>query len=508
MSQTELDNALYRSVKALPKFDKENIPAAFQIISLLLAAGARIPKFSNGFTWTGNIFSATLYHECCFYGNLPVLQQLQELVTNHEWNQALSVMYSILACTVRPYTPLCFAILNENIECAEFLFPFYFQMDNLKVIQRQIIDVIERKYGYANYNIVNMMLQQCGDKGMLDMYGNMLHAVFSNKLPMVAILIANHHTWSESEFAQLADTVFNRHSRHFVELLFNHYADITIPEIPVNNLFSQRRQEEGWAMLCHHAQKSPKHLLTEMLVKVVQQSYDSCMQYILQDEFRQYLDLNAQYEGETALTTTLKYWRFDVIEILLNYDIDTNQANEKGESPMYLLLCGLIRIGLSGGYGCFQSFIRYGCDVNIRFPEVQLQKPRWANALSAAVHEYQGRQLPGLLETIILAGGYASNIAPYTVDIKRTPAHDRCLCLINQALMEPRSLKHMTRLCIRFALSTNIPGKLTGLTGFLPTALKEYLLLPEINDIEIDDYLQKTTLAVGHDSMNEHANEV
>jgi hypothetical protein len=134
-------------------------------------------------------------------------------------------------------------------------------------------------------------------------------------------------------------------------------------------------------------------------------------------------------------------------------------------------------------YNVFKAYIRYGCDVNCGLALRGLTFPSLVSAVTK-IHRtviYKPDPYPGLLKILILAGADVSMIQPYK-HAELSSKETECQKIISDLQTRPQSLQHLSRISIRNILRTNIPGKLAGLPG-LPPLLKDYLLLPEIDDI-------------------------
>ena len=62
------------------------------------------------------------------------------------------------------------------------------------------------------------------------------------------------------------------------------------------------------------------------------------------------------------------------------------------------------------------------------------------------------------------------------------------------SVTEVKSLKHLSRLCVRATLTKNRFSKVSSLSGVLPSGLMHYLMLPEIDDIEEEFKMPKVKL--------------
>eukprot|EP00918_Siedleckia_nematoides_P069663 GHVU01151908.1.p1 GENE.GHVU01151908.1~~GHVU01151908.1.p1 ORF type:complete len:357 (-),score=18.76 GHVU01151908.1:304-1374(-) len=354
---------------------------------------------------------------------------------------------------------------------------------------------MSRNKQLLNYDMITIILMQhCGRYEDHRTYFELIFKIFSDnyydfKLQMFHVLHhLNHDIFDESEFSQLVHLIIRRHNIGFVGLLYRRATEIKIRE-PANT-------SEVWTRICHHAMKLPRKDLQEMLITV---NNASCLRYILQYGLRHMVDLDgySQYTGETVLTASIRDHNYDVLQELLKHDIDTNKRslNITEDVPIHLLLITLVRHrGHSeGGLESLKAFIRYGCDVNIMHPAFNIRNQIFENAIMAEVCMKCG-PLPGVLEMLILAGNSVSKIPPYTHEAELTQEEERCQSLITSAQTYPCKLQHLCRTKMRSIMKTNIPGKLGGLGELLPPILKNYLLLPEIDDIIEDTFFRHSCI--------------
>lgn len=534
ISRKHLNEGLDVAVSLFESHKKEGVPVIFQICSLLLAAGARvtIPKDTTEYhsKWKSPI---NIFHYCCFYGNLSVLQQFVKMLSRRDFKYIMHrnavikpVHYSDTV------TPLACCIIGEHMECTDFVLSHY-KLKHARNITSSLEQVSRITSRTIKQEVLKVLLQQLTKYGLLDlpMYSWVLGCAFYyTNFPLFKILVENYRCFNEIEYEHLMDMVINRDIENILELLHRHHSDVYIPTnirmcALEPNIFAETKHIEAWQVICQYARKKPPTLLHQLLMKTAVNGNPSCLQYMLQDGFRELLDLNSHctcssivhrsYIGETVLTAVLSNCslgsrriccqefmgepidrstnanlrrRNYMFKLLLDHGIDTDVCNLNRDSPLYIVVDQVKRKPNIYRYNYIKTLLRYGCDVNVLFSKPIDREHPSTNSLSAAVYAF-GQAIPGLLQMLILAGGDVSKIQPMP-DTEGMNNADKnvkylrmCQVMIERDVMEARSLKQLSRLQIRSVLRFNIPGKLTSLAGVIPPFLREYLLIPEMEDI-------------------------
>ena len=256
-----------------------------------------------------------------------------------------------------------------------------------------------------------------------------------------------------------------------------------------NQMCAPSCSEEEWEFILTQAIQSSHRSLTYVPLKLALKARWKCMRYVLQERFVNHFDLNACpcYVDGTLLTNVAGAENSDLLEKLLNYDIDINKPNTDG-TPLMHAVNRYMYMRESGGSEAWKTLkllISNGCALNglTLYPYTSVMK---------LIEPQLPRRIPEFLEVLevfILAGASKCLLNKICTRCEETHATDegidRVKNIIQQSYEHVQSLKHLSRLSMRAALITNNPIKVHKLKGKLPPVLLDYLMFPDIADIEI-----------------------
>lgn len=535
----EFNQALWTAIQSLKTPPESEATKLLHICHLLLEAGAKVPLFEKEH-WglycrpsrhkksvplgdMGEI--VTLCHYSCYYGHVNLLTKVQNALEKHEFIQTAHAFVTINEVTEQP---LLHAVQNGHVKCMEVLLPRCCTLPELSwyMIRLRKVALCSCASGPSRYDLhpypehlvirlmkfckrlkpelLSVILEMCSQTNIrYHLYRQILIALNDKKVPMIALLLENYKVLNQPDFNQLAIWALERNyestninnfetNRDFVTFLYRHRR---LVKIPVDVMHTPAAQDEAWLYFCKFAANS--EFPSSLLVKVAREGNLSCLHYILQDGFRQMIDLNWLNgnccDGHTALTIVSEryYFNASVIEKLLNFDIDTNKPNIHGQFPLQALInsyyCFDADKWLEAFHHAFIMLIQYGCDI-----KASLSDTYSADRVNILSDYHALKNTICMMEILILAEMDTSVYYNFKNKLISPGYHrdryeDELSCLIDEALREPWSLRDQCRYRIRASLRTNIPNKIAKLAGVLPPALRDYLLLLEIEDTDLSD---------------------
>lgn len=416
----EILNQVLRIVVKSMACEANNEPKS-NICSLLLTTGAKVEYRS----------SHILVHYCCYNGNNTLLQQALERQTQEELVKILGhyerVPHGQMA------TPLLCSILGRQWECFGVILQQYVTTRTVVSIRHCIETAIET--GQA------AMLQQ----------------------------LLDHHTLCQAEvsgYAVITDWAITTayYSKHFecAKLLIQYSTNLA---------WQMGYDTTIWDVVISHAQGCSHSCLNLMLIDLATLCNWECVQYLLQDRYVHLFSLNS-----TLLVRVIAEQKYAVLGAILRHEVDLNSLCTHGSAPLMHAMFWYEKVIRSlTSWNILKMLVKHGADVNA------ISTTRVNNQ----VHTFSQKQVapitvashPEVMELLILAGAKSPMVNSEGLNHKLDVD-----VIIN--CRQPPALTHLCRLSIRAACRIRHSMKINKLTGILPPALLQYLMLPEVRDIE------------------------
>ena len=343
--------------------------------------------------------------------------------------------------------PMSFAILNKNFDCLRWVLSYCAKNERRDCCMiSDLCQEMEVAIDLERTSMLKLLLESRLACQPEDQYDHMNIA----PAPLIRAL--------------------DKGNRILARLLLEHGVDVT-------KVIFEEKDEEKRQFVLEHAFKYQNSSLKVVVYKAASKGDVECLSSLLQGPYASHFDLNFRVYGDTPLTIAVKMNKLAVVKELLKHNINANMATMYNEPPLQLAVqrfCGQRLCSIEDSYEIARTLVRYGCDGKIYidcicWEDLELLKPRKLACLVKLLLYLAGTEFETLLDI-------------------RHPSMSKAAELVSSDTSNPAnhlgSLKHLSRLCIRFALAPNVPEKVDALKGMIATEMIDYLLLPELDDID------------------------